>query len=324
MNIIKRYKQILNTYNPSITISHRILTFFNFIKCYITDGASFNDFFGYRFPLLNKRGRGEYITLRRTRKLQNICNNPNAIEIFRDKIKFNQQYSELLGRKWLDVSTSSFSEFEDFLKSVGTKVFIKDVEGLCGIGVECKKVSDINSEELYTRLTTTPNTRFLLEQPIIQTGLLADLHPWSVNTIRITTILDKVGTQVYIMSAVLRIGTNHDHRDNLHAGGIAAHIDIPTGTIFLPGFNKQNQTFIYHPNTGIQLVGLKIPYWEECKKFIEEVAKKSSEVRYVGWDIVLNGDGTFVLIEGNDNGDHDVQQLHYRGLWPDYKKVIGL
>ena len=80
--------------------------------------------------------------------------------------------------------------------------------------------------------------------------------------------------------------------------------------------------FFNHPITGKQIIGFKIPYWQECKEFVMKAARHIPTVRYVGWDIVLLEGGKFLLVEGNDNADHDFQQLHYRGLWKDYKKIL--
>ena len=77
-----------------------------------------------------------------------------------------------------------------------------------------------------------------------------------------------------------------------------------------------------HPITGKQILGYQIPYWEECKKFAEKAARHIPTVRYVGWDIVIMENGDFLLIEGNDNADHDFQQLHNKGLWKEYKVLL--
>ena len=52
------------------------------------------------------------------------------------------------------------------------------------------------------------------------------------------------------------------------------------------------------------------------------MARVVPEVGYVGWDIVALQDGTFAVIEGNDNADHDVQQIDGNGIWPIYKRII--
>ncbi|MDE6256867.1 MAG: hypothetical protein K2M53_00635, partial [Muribaculaceae bacterium] len=321
---IDRFRDIKNIYVGETSQLKTIGYFFDYLKTFLIDGASFNDYFGYKFYNLNNKGRQEYITFRRTRRLQRLCNSNENIDNFRNKIKFNTLFNDYLGRKWLDVSSSSFDDFQLFLSSIGKSVFVKDVNGLCGRGVERYEIKDINPKDLYKTLGSAVGSRFLLEEPITQTGVLADLHPWSVNTIRITTVLSNDGQDLNIMGAVLRMGTGKDHRDNLHAGGIAAQIDIETGIIMRPGFDKANNAYMVHPDTKKKIVGLSIPDWSKCKEYIKEVAKVDSKVRYVGWDVVIKGDGSFILIEGNDNGDHDVQQLHYKGLWNEYKKVLGI
>ena len=88
------------------------------------------------------------------------------------------------------------------------------------------------------------------------------------------------------------------------------------------GYDAHNNTYIVHPITGKQIIGARIPYWEECKTFVKGAARHIPSVRYIGWDIVIQSGGRFLLIEGNDNADHDFQQLHNRGLWKQYQAII--
>ena len=83
-----------------------------------------------------------------------------------------------------------------------------------------------------------------------------------------------------------------------------------------------DKTYIYHPLTDRQILGYHIPYWNECKLFIEKAVRKLPTVRYVGWDIVIGMNGNFSLIEANDNADHDFQQLYNKGLWKEYCQVL--
>ena len=52
------------------------------------------------------------------------------------------------------------------------------------------------------------------------------------------------------------------------------------------------------------------------------MARRLPTVRYIGWDVVIRNDGSCILIEGNDNADHDIQQVHNCGLWKQYKFVM--
>ena len=92
--------------------------------------------------------------------------------------------------------------------------------------------------------------------------------------------------------------------------------------IYTIGYDAHNTTDIVHPITGKQIIGAQIPYWEECKTFVERAARHIPSVRYIGWDIVIQSGGHFLLIEGNDNADHDFQQLHNCGLWKQYQSII--
>lgn len=161
-----------------------------------------------------------------------------------------------------------------------------------------------------------------MEEQISQIQDLAEFHPWSINTIRIVTLYDTVKDTVHIMSARLRIGNKKNSVDNFHFYGIGANINIETGLIDSVGYDAYNKTYLVHPITKKQIIGFQMPYWNECKDFAVNVAKRIPTVRYIGWDIVMQENGHFVLIEGNDNADHDFQQLHYMGLWKQYKSVL--
>ncbi len=53
-----------------------------------------------------------------------------------------------------------------------------------------------------------------------------------------------------------------------------------------------------HPDSGFRIADFQLPYMEEVRAFIDEVARVVPQVQYVGWDIVVSPDGP-VLVEGN-------------------------
>lgn len=320
---INRFENRIRTHVGKVNAIKKIWYFIDYFFAFLIHGASINDYFSYEFFKLRHNGRSEYVTYRRFHKIQRICNqNSKEIEKCRNKIAFNTYFSKYLGRKWLDVSNSSFEEFKDFITKLDT-VFVKAVDSYRGMGVESYATCNIDIKDLFIKLSDDKETRYILEEKIEQRGELADFHRWSINTLRLTTVYNTVEDSVNIISANLRTGRNKDHRDNLHSGGIACQIDIETGIIFSSGFDSNNLLYLQHPDSLKQFIGFKIPYWQECKNFIIEVAKMIPTVRYIGWDIVSKGDGTFILIEGNDNADHDLQQLNNKGLWRHYKKIMN-
>ena len=153
------------------------------------------------------------------------------------------------------------------------------------------------------------------------------ITPHSVNTYRICTIL--VNGEAHILYYYIRMGNGKNVVDNLHQGGITCPIDIETGVTTSKGYACYGgyYTFDKHPETGFDLVGFKVPLFEECGELAKTVAKLIPQVGYVGWDIAVTEKGP-VLIEGNPFPGHDLTQLPPHvgedgcGILPIYRKYI--
>lgn len=304
-----------------ISFGRKIFLVVDYLFALIIHGASISDYFAYGFYKLRRNGRKEYITYRRFHTILNKCNRMSDRNLFRDKSKFNNIFSKYLGRDWIDVDKIDMKQFVLFCQSHPV-IFIKESCGYRGIGTRKIETREINTEDLYKSLIMDGTSHYIAEEQISQIGILSDLHPWSINTIRIVTVYDTVKDEVFIMNARLRIGNKKNSVDNFHFDGIGANIDVETGIIDTVGYDVYNNLYLKHPLTGKQIVGFQIPYWEESKKFVKEVAKSVPTIKYVGWDLVLQEKGNLLLIEGNDNADHDFQQLHNKGLWNEYKSII--
>lgn len=322
LSYIRRFRDLQKTYTGSPSNFAFLFYLADYILSFVIHGASFFDYFAYDFYKSRNKRKKDFITYRRHKKIQKICNpDRNEILICRDKRAFNNRFSPYIQRKWLDVDKSTYEQFHNFINTSKGKIFIKGADGFCGNDVRSEIKENINPERLYRELQSKGN--YIIEEGIRQSKELSEFNPTSVNTIRITTIYDPNIDKVYIMKANIRIGRKNSDIDNLHAGGLAAHIDINTGIIYSPAYDKNNNFFIYHPDSKKQIVGYQIPFWEECKKFVVEAAKSLPGVRYIGWDIVAMEKGNFCLIEANDNADHDIQQLNGKGLWKEYKTILN-
>lgn len=148
----------------------------------------------------------------------------------------------------------------------------------------------------------------LISDFVSQAPELAALYPRTTNTIRLLTMWDS--EEPFAASAVLRIGTAASYPvDNGLMGGIAAGVDLQTGTVSkavsFPRRSKQVTRYGTHPDTGQRIEGMVIPRWDRLIADMMEVCRRVPYLRYIGWDIVVTADG-FKLIEGN----------HYPGLCP--------
>ena len=299
------------------------IVFVDYLLAFLVFGASVNDYFAFGFFKMRFNGRNEYITYRRFHRILRKCNCRDYIETFRDKREFNRVYADYLRRDVLDLDLVDEKSFVRFFEE-HRYVFVTESRGFRGNSVWMYDSQNVNVSELYHKLKQEKDAHYVIEEKIVQHQDLAAFHSSSVNTLRIVTLYDDKRDVVHFMFAKIRIGNKGAYLDNTHAGGISGNIDLETGIINGPGYNVlDGKEFLLHPISGKPIVGFQIPFWQECKLFIEKVAKITPQIRYVGWDVVVLPDGCFSLIEANDNADHDGQQIHNKGMWKQYRTLIN-
>ena len=291
---------------------------FDFIWCVLRYGCGINDYFQYKFFYKKSFDRKKFIVARKWKKIVIACNGKLKVEEFDDKSIFYQNYSEFLGRDWIDLSKAEYEEFREFVVKYPVSMYkIKDGSGGNGIGIlDYNAISDL--EQKYFELRAM---NVILEELIIQNHEMSDFNPSSVNTLRVVTI--NTGKTIEIMNAVFRCGNGKGCTDNFHHLGLAALIDIDTGIVYTQAIDKKNNRYIFHPSSNKQIVGFKIPYWENVLETVKRAADVNKNIRYVGWDIAIKNNGTICIIEGNSASDPDVVQMPDQiGKWNKYKNTI--
>lgn len=137
---------------------------------------------------------------------------------------------------------NSLGKFKEFVQSFDNGLIIKPHTG--GGGARISKVfynndnlifeGACNNIEDFYKYVVKGKTDFLLTEIINQTGVIHDIYPDSLNTIRILTMCDPNENKPFIACAVQRIGTKKSGIvDNFTAGGISASIDIKTKEVFV-------------------------------------------------------------------------------------------
>ncbi|HOD02066.1 MAG TPA: sugar-transfer associated ATP-grasp domain-containing protein, partial [Clostridiales bacterium] len=109
-------------------------------------------------------------------------------------------------------------------------------------------------------------------------------------------------------------------------GGICCPIDRETETIAGCAHTSSLITYDCHPDTGVTLMGYKLPYVKEAVELALKAALVVDDMRFIGWDVFIGEDGPGI-VEGNDYPGYDFWQLPEHtpekiGLWPYYKKMI--
>ena len=143
---------------------------------------------------------------------------------------------------------------------------------------------------------------------------LSDLTAGALPTVRVVSCLDE--RQVpELIGAVFRmsVGTNATV-DNLHAGGIAAAVDLRTGTLSRAtnlGADARLGWLSRHPDTGAIIEGQALPFWKETKELAATAHRHFTDRVVIGCDIAIVEDGP-IIVEGNGNPDMDILQRFMR------------
>lgn len=139
---------------------------------------------------------------------------------------------------------------------------------------------------------------------------MADLSNGALTTLRFLSCLDQQRRPALIGAALrMAVGANQTV-DNYHAGGIAAAIDLETGTLGRAsnqGHDVRLGWLTRHPDTGGQIEGRMLPLWPQVKALVEQAHRAFDDHIVVGWDIAILADGP-TLVEGNTLPDVDIMQ----------------
>ena len=170
---------------------------------------------------------------------------------------------------------------------------VKPLTSACGKGIQLIDTND-GSFSVEEYLEANPDG-FVAEELINQDETLSRLHPQSVNTLRINTV--NYGSSIEVIWPCLRMGCGDSIVDNAGAGGVFGAVDTATGQIISVS-DESCHTFTNHPDTGIPLVGFKIPRWQEACELAKHLAGMIPDCHFIGWDLALTEKG-WVMVEGN-------------------------
>ena len=303
---------------------NKVHTFFDILWCAARYGAGYYDYLMFGFYDMNGRERDTYLTRVRNKKVQEIMNDIAYSDEFDDKLRFNENFAEFLGRKTLNGETATVADLTAFLDGQEA-IFAKINHGDCGRGVEKLYVKDFESPAAMLDYIQE-NKLVVLEQVLRQHEDMARLHPSSVNTMRILT--DLVDDTVHIAYITVKMGRGGGVCDNSGQGGVLCRVDIESGKICSPATDDYFNVYDKHPDTGIVFRGYQLPMVDEAIALAKKAARKVPQVGHVGWDVAITPDGP-AIIEGNDFPGTDLCQLapfypEKRGLWPYYKELLGI
>ena len=272
---------------------------FDMAKCALLYGSGYMDYFEFEFYLLNSKERSTYLTGKYNNDIVKKYNKKEDWHLLDDKGEFNKLFKNYLGRSFIDLRDATFKEFKDYIFDK-EKIVCKQVNNSGGKGLEIINIdrymfrNEYNVLKLYNSIMK--KEEFIIEEFIYQHESFSKLYKGSVNTLRVLSFVDDKGV-THILNTILRIG-NNGNVDNFSSGGMYTFVN-DLGTVYVPAIDEKGNIYYKHPSSGCDIVGFKVPRYNELENFINTLSKVVPSIRYVGWDVVLNDKGEFIVIEGN-------------------------
>lgn len=222
-----------------------------------------------------------------------------------------------------------YADLKEYIFSNAGDVFLKSINGECADGVyhlifDNGEIFIDSKRYTYDELLRiTEGGKFIMQEKIKQIKALNDLHPYSINTIRLETVYNKKDKRIEILPPLLRVGTMKHNVDNWAVGGLAIGIDINKECLCEYGFYKPSYGIkaYVHPDTDITFDGYKIPYFSEAVELAKRFHSYFTEIHSIGWDIAITEDGP-CFVEGNDNWEISLVQVCSRGLMPEFNRLF--
>ncbi len=292
------------------------------LYCRYVFDFTFTEYFGFHLMDMSIRDRADYISdLFRLNYYRRINTDEQEKPLLDNKYTCYERMPDLYKREVLDISDRSQKrQFVDYAVKYG-KFIIKPTNGSLGQGVkiidveECDDIGDM-FDELFGSVGP-----FVCEELIINKKYIRDVHPESVNTVRVVTY-NKDG-DVKIICAYLRAGRGSNIVDNGGAGGLTAAINRETHTIESDAATEAGDMFEVHPDTGVRFRGFQIQEWDLLEETVTEAANRFPTIKFIAWDMAHSDKG-WQVVEGNSQGQMWIyQNSSLEGMRKETEELIG-
>lgn len=237
--------------------------------------------------------RNRCITTRRLNRIARRLNRRDQARYLNDKACFAQHWQAYFGRPCCCLPQSPRSVFCETFASC-SRLMVKPLSGTGGRGIRIVDVEG-DPDAVYDRLTREQEP-LLVEAYMAQQGLLHEMNPSSLNSVRVITI--RRDGRAEIVAATLRVGGAGEILDNLHAHGVGYTVDPCSGRVGR-GIDAGGRCYSRHPGTGFPVEGSVIPGWERVRQLCCAAHLHAPQgLNLIGWDVCVSDD-RLCLIEGN-------------------------
>ena len=227
-----------------------------------------------------------------------------------------------VGSSYLDDSLASIGE-DTAAELVGRQaevVLKRAVNSQGGYGVEFYSGSDLKNR--FRDIMRSVDGDVVIQLPVKQHSAFSRLHPESVNTMRIVSLLTDDCVKVY--AVCLKIGVGKERRDNGCHGGIYCGVE-KEGRLKKLGILDNGTVLFSHPQLGYRFEDITLPFVDKAVALVKQAHPFVGHFRLVSWDVAIDEDGEAVLIEANLSlgGINNVQICNGPLFGDDTEKILG-
>ncbi|MDY5992196.1 MAG: hypothetical protein SPI93_09155, partial [Oscillospiraceae bacterium] len=115
--------------------ANRLFTAADMCVCAAKRGIGYLDYTVFGFAKVKGAKRDTFLTYNKNVALSSMANDPQYTPFFKDKLKFDEAFSEFIGREWLNLEKADEKEFAAFCKKHKT-VFAKYPRSFGGQQIE--------------------------------------------------------------------------------------------------------------------------------------------------------------------------------------------
>jgi hypothetical protein len=200
---------------------------------------------------------------------------------------------------------NSLSKFASEMSKIKFPVLTKSDGGAQGMGIYALHPDKegflcdgnvVDANWIWEKYRNNIERGFIVEARVDNHPSLAELHPGSLNTLRLNTIKTADGNW-HMVGPFLKIGRHDSHVDNISAGGLLVSLNI-NGVASTAYCIKTRSSYARHPETDCQIEGFEVPFYQEAVDLALEASRLFGYVATIGWDIGITPQGP-TIIEGN-------------------------
>ncbi|MDR1300761.1 MAG: hypothetical protein LBK50_03590 [Candidatus Nomurabacteria bacterium] len=281
-NQTRQIKRYWNRYTKDFDIS--------FHKYYIKRTGKFDvrfipdDLFAaYIDPYLNNR------------EIESGVADKNYFDMYLKGFKMPKTYVHLINGQYLDndYKIITFKKACDIL--VKEDRFIVKPSMVSYGGKNIKLFKNVKFSEIKKYLDSDISDNLIFQEAVEQSSVTAKLHPDSVNTIRIMTLM--INGDIKTLHSSFRIGVGDAVVDNASSGGIYCGIN-DDNTLTNYACDAFGKKFNRHPDGG-KFGDLDFIFMDKVRETVKAAAQRFPHFRLIGWDIAIDKKDEPIIIEAN-------------------------